>query len=404
MNIVFVPRYEESLSNGRLFEVSEYRPKKHPYGVDRPAYSQVKKKFENKGHDVYTSDQIPLSDVDVAVFIDLEPTFDTLLELSRLDCDPYLLYIMREPPAVARYNNSVDLIRFSRIFDSVLTWNDSLAQTKSSFYHYYLPWNIYDTVGSGDGGKIASSRRKLLTNVSTNRSSSHTNELYSERKHVIEYYENNHQDMFSLFGKGWEKEDYDVYHGTPGPDAKTEPYRSHRFALCFENMTGINGWITEKIFDCFRHGIVPVYWGANDVQKYIPQEAFIDYRECSTPEELHNQLIEMDPDEYQEMKRVGREFMINDGRFTPDRYSSRLLEVIERGHTNGKKGVCVGEVNKIKGQMIRKHGGVHFVSSFDSMSRKQRINVVLKEMYTNPSAVFMRPDKMLRWFYRTIRS
>jgi hypothetical protein len=54
----------------------------------------------------------------------------------------------------------------------------------------------------------------------------------------------------------------------------------YRFALCFEN-TAFPGYVTEKIFDCFRAGCIPVYLGAPDITSLIPAGAFIDARDFS---------------------------------------------------------------------------------------------------------------------------
>ena len=41
-------------------------------------------------------------------------------------------------------------------------------------------------------------------------------------------------------------------------------------------MRNVNGYVTEKIFDAFKAGCVPVYWGAENITKYVPAECFID--------------------------------------------------------------------------------------------------------------------------------
>ena len=46
--------------------------------------------------------------------------------------------------------------------------------------------------------------------------------------------------------------------------SKSETLGRYTFALCFENMV-LKGWITEKIFDCFYSGTVPIYLGAPDL-------------------------------------------------------------------------------------------------------------------------------------------
>ena len=48
------------------------------------------------------------------------------------------------------------------------------------------------------------------------------------------------------------------------------------FAICYENARDIPGYITEKIFDCFFAGCVPIYWGgAPNVTDHIPANTFI---------------------------------------------------------------------------------------------------------------------------------
>jgi hypothetical protein len=67
-----------------------------------------------------------------------------------------------------------------------------------------------------------------------------------------------------------------VYRGRAG--SKPAVLGAHKFAICFENSI-LQGWITEKIFDCFFAGAVPVYWGAPDIEQYIPKHCFVDMRE-----------------------------------------------------------------------------------------------------------------------------
>ena len=64
----------------------------------------------------------------------------------------------------------------------------------------------------------------------------------------------------------------------------------HDFALCFENMI-LPGWITEKLFDCFYAGTVPIYWDATDIERWVPRECFVDMRQFAGYEELRGFLM-----------------------------------------------------------------------------------------------------------------
>lgn len=58
------------------------------------------------------------------------------------------------------------------------------------------------------------------------------------------------------------------------PDGqKVNVIRNYRHAICYENGS-YPGYITEKIIDCFRAGVIPIYKGAPDVDKYIPRWAY----------------------------------------------------------------------------------------------------------------------------------
>ena len=43
-----------------------------------------------------------------------------------------------------------------------------------------------------------------------------------------------------------------------------------KFVLTFENNKGLNDWVTEKISHAFLAETVPIYWGAPNIQDYLP--------------------------------------------------------------------------------------------------------------------------------------
>ena len=97
-------------------------------------------------------------------------------------------------------------------------------------------------------------------------------ELYTTRKTIIEFFENHLEYKFGLYGRYW-----DGYRNWRGiVKEKSDVYGKYKFAFCLEN-SRVNGYITEKIFDCFQEGIVPIYGGAYNVKSYIPEECFIDF-------------------------------------------------------------------------------------------------------------------------------
>jgi hypothetical protein len=91
-------------------------------------------------------------------------------------------------------------------------------------------------------------------------------------------------------------ETYPSYKGMV--DNKKKVMEKYKFSICYENAKDIPGYITEKIFDSFFAGCVPIYWGANNIFEYVPKECFINKRDFKTYEELYRFIKNMSDDEY----------------------------------------------------------------------------------------------------------
>lgn len=141
-------------------------------------------------------------------------------------------------------------------------------------------------------------------------------DLYEERLKLIRWYEKNHPTEFGLYGRGWDKPSpsfgalekltrrlkrlrtqlygYKPFPSYLGPiNTKFEAYGRAKFGICYENTKDLPNYITEKIFDCMMGGCVPVYWGANNVRDFIPDNCFIDRRDFANIADLHQFLASM---------------------------------------------------------------------------------------------------------------
>ena len=75
----------------------------------------------------------------------------------------------------------------------------------------------------------------------------------------------------------------------------------YKFILCLENSVG-EGYITEKIFNCFYAKTIPIYIGTNDIHLYINSSSFIDniennlnlIKNINLNENLYNEYIYSD--------------------------------------------------------------------------------------------------------------
>ncbi|MFN4280736.1 glycosyltransferase family 10 domain-containing protein [Thermosynechococcus sp.] len=142
-------------------------------------------------------------------------------------------------------------------------------------------------------------------------------DLYRERLKAIRWFERYAPQDFALYGRDWDKSPAQPVVGGlirflerwwPQPStafpswrgtiaAKRDILLRSRFSIVYENAI-FRGYITEKIFDAFCAGNVPVYWGAPDVTDYIPKDCFIDRREFSSYEDLYWFLKTMPEETY----------------------------------------------------------------------------------------------------------
>lgn len=91
-------------------------------------------------------------------------------------------------------------------------------------------------------------------------------------------------------------------------DSKYEVLSQYKFSLCFENMA-MKGYVTEKIFDCFYVGTIPLYLGATDISDLVAADAYIDCRRFSSWEQMSNELAKLSSGKIDLLKKTGREFI-----------------------------------------------------------------------------------------------
>lgn len=202
-------------------------------------------------------------------------------------------------------------------FDAVFTWAPELVDNVKYFKVNFSNALKVDIPG------ILAAREKFCVMISANKKKVHPLELYSERERTIRWFEANCPGDFDLYGIGWDRRvfagsrfvralnrlpvlprllapHFPSYRGTLSE--KRPLLSNYKFSICYENARDIPGYITEKIFDCFLTGCIPVYWGAPDVARYIPPECFIDRRNFKTHEDLYDFMRRM-PDEEMSKKR-----------------------------------------------------------------------------------------------------
>ena len=229
-----------------------------------------------------------------------------------------------------------------RYFNKIFTWNDEIVDNKKYFklnFSQEIPKHI---------NKDLSKKEKLCTLIAGNKKNNHTLELYSKRVEAIIWFEKNHLEEFEFYGIGWDKysssnkyinylldelnlsklfaTNYISYKGKV--DSKKEILSKYKFAICYENARDIPGYITEKIFDCFFSGCIPIYWGASNVTAHIPKECFIDKREFDSYEELYEYVNNINDEKYLEYLNNIEIFLNGDQvkKFSSEYFSEKIIK------------------------------------------------------------------------------
>ena len=247
-------------------------------------------------------------------------------------------------------NSNIDLIQK---YDHTFSWNHDLIDlglaTKFQLAAHPMGKGIVDGYKTRD---------QLVVLFGSNRSLRGwhpKNDLYSERIKTIKWFEHNAPNDFALYGKKWNMSGrlptrlgglihslekrlpfkYCPFISWKGviPNKQDILIRS-RFSIAYENIKGLKGYISEKIFDAFVAGNVPVYWGAEDINSYIPKKCFIDRRNFINHQELYKFLKNMPEKLYLNYQRNIKNFIENESEeFTCKEFakiiSNKIVEVID---------------------------------------------------------------------------
>lgn len=266
--------------------------------------------LRDKGSALKTVD---MGDVDQAawiIFCDTPPNNRYLKQCLAKKLNQKMILMVWEPPVVSPvlYDR-----KYHALFRYVLTWDDDLVDNKKYFKLYWPQPEYKKKVEI-----VPFAKKKMLTLIAGDKYSLHPKELYSERVRAINYFSRAIPNDFDFYGMGWGKKklvfsrhpikfikllqrylSYPAMGSYKGVvEDKIQTLSKYKFCICYENMRDIKGFITEKIFDCFKAGCVPIYWGASNVQYEIPSNVYIDRREYSSYQNMLNYIKTITEDQY----------------------------------------------------------------------------------------------------------
>lgn len=161
-------------------------------------------------------------------------------------------------------------------------------------------------------------------------------EYYGRRLQAIRHFAS--APDFDLFGAGWQRRhpsvkeaDFQValraYRGTA--PSKLDTFARYRFAFALEN-SRFPGYVSEKLFDCFFSGCVPLYLGAPDVERYVPASTFVNVQDFASDVDLEKFLRAMSPAEARVYLDAAADFLASDSyrKFTHEAFAESIVEAL----------------------------------------------------------------------------
>lgn len=250
--------------------------------------SRLQKKLAAQGYELKysTLKRLPL-DADYLIVINQRRRKSEALRVNAFPKERKVAFIFEPPIIEPKAFTPAFSNRFAAVYYSLI--NDLSGGENRYKFHY--PHPLEPRAHWPDFGE-----KRLCTLVVGNKMSHFPNSLYQERRNAIDYFENHHPESFAFYGRGWSREEHPTYEGEPA--WKLDAVSNFRFSICYENSVE-PGNITEKIFDSFCAGCIPVYWGAPDITDWVPKDCFIDRTEFADLDALYAHLNGMEREEYE---------------------------------------------------------------------------------------------------------
>ena len=189
------------------------------------------------------------------------------LIMQRLSCACKISIVMYEPPAVQPRHYASMAALFWR-FHRVLTYTPALLRLpNAACYNMHSAW-VEPTP--------APSKTKSISLISSAKRDLAGHRL---RLKIAEL----HKDKLDLFGRAF----------TP-LERKNQGLDAYRFSVAVENSRS-NGYISEKVLDCFLTKTVPIYWGAGDIGQHFNLDGIIT---CRTQNDISNAIENVSTADY----------------------------------------------------------------------------------------------------------
>jgi hypothetical protein len=320
------PSLTATLVVNRLRDNEPFRPGAGPNGGDFfLPWRRLRERFAAAGVDLNTRDVNTGRDVAFELHLNCQRQVEHPRSYAYLYEDPIVRPINADQAALARYRK-------------VFTSNEQLIDgAHIQRLDYPNELTLRDVPGFAE-------RDLFCVMIASNKAllHPHPRNLHHRRVEAIRFFEKHAPERFALYGHGWDippvapgvrgrlmkRLNEWKQRWKPGPppfpsyrgsiNRKPEILDRARFSICYENSRGSPGYLSEKIFDCFTSGCVPVYIGTTHAVPPIPAECYIDGDAFATPHEMLAFLDSVGAERFARYQAAIRSFLASPGaiRFT----------------------------------------------------------------------------------------
>jgi hypothetical protein len=156
-------------------------------------------------------------------------------------------------------------------------WTHRFTYAHSNLFH-----RVLSHAGPFDGRVIASHGHFPLhvNQLHTFPEKSKSVSVIASTLTILPGHKRRHEAVSDLLAAQPELIDHSYGRGRREISKKEEALESYRYSIAIENESSEN-YFTEKIMDCFAMGVVPIYFGAPNIEDFFPSRSFIKLSDLS---------------------------------------------------------------------------------------------------------------------------
>lgn len=218
---------------------------------------------------------------------------------------------------------------FLFVYTKIFTWNDLYVKKDKIYKKFFFPHDYsYGPVGD------FSNRNIFISMIASNRNAitDKENSLYFHRVKIINWFNKHEPNNFCLYGKGWDfinhpsgfigrvffeivkkmkvfKRSSPLKVWMGGIPHKNSILIKSKFSIVYENLYNQPGYISEKIYDCFSAGCIPIYHPAFPGKLPFPEDTYIDIRRFNSLDDLNNFLLNLSSEEFTNYQKNIRNYI-----------------------------------------------------------------------------------------------